>query len=189
MSVLNTIINELIQLLIPIVVSAIAAYVARKLVPAAISFINAQLDESQRAFIKATLEMAAHSTEAERIRVALSQGTFDALAYAIRVADDELNRYGIDLDQAAIKAGLLAELHKLRVFTDITDSGAGAGLSAALGTITPPTLPTAAPMVVTNSIQSVELGEGDTTSRGILPIPTDAPPQLVISQRKALMWL
>jgi len=187
MSVLNTIINELIQLLIPIVVSAIAAYVARKLVPAAISFINTRLDESQRAFIKATLEMAAHSTEAERIRVALSQGTFDALAYAIRVADDELNRYGIDLDQAAIKAGLLAELHKLRIFTDITDSGAG--LSAALGTIAAPTLPTAAPMVVTNSIQSVELGEGDTTSRGILPIPTDAPPQLVISQRKALMWL
>lgn len=167
MNLLSTIINTLIQLLIPIVVSAIVAYVARKLVPAAIAFIDARLDASQRAFIRATFEMAAHSTEAERIRVALAQGTFDALAYAIRVADDELNRYGIDLDQGAIRAGLLAELHKLRIFTDIEGGTAVETLASAVG-------------------QGADDGEG---TRGILPIPTDAPPQLVISQRKALMWL
>lgn len=166
MSVLNTIINELIQLLIPIVVSAIAAYVARKLVPGIIAFINARLDESQRAFIKATLEMAAHSTEAERIRVALAQGTFDALAYAIRVADDELNRYGIDLDQAAIKAGLLAELHKLRAFDDIEGVAVAVPIATAVD-------------------QSVDTGEG---ARGILPMATSAPGP-TLAHRRALMWL
>lgn len=165
MNLLSTIINTLIQLLIPIVVSAIVAYVARKLVPAAIAFIDARLDASQRAFIRATFEMAAHSTEAERIRVALAQGTFDALAYAIRVADDELNRYGIDLDQGAIKAGLLAELHKLRAFDDIEGV-----------TVATPIAP------------AVDQGTGE-GSRAILPMDASMPPSPTLAQRKALMWL
>jgi len=165
-NLLSTIINELIQLLIPIVVSAIAAYVARKLVPAAIAFVNARLDASERALVKATFEMAAHSTEAERIRTALAQGTFDALAYAIRVADDELNRYGVDLDQDTIRAGLLAELHKLRIFTDIEDSTSVAPIAAAVD-------------------QSVDTVDG---TRGILPMATSASGP-TLAQRKALMWL
>jgi len=182
-NLLSTIINELIQCLIPIVISAIAAYIARKLVPAAIAFVDARLDESQRRFIKDAFEMAAHSTEAERIRVALAQGTFDALAYAIRVADDELNRYGIDLDQGAIRAGLLAELHKLRVFTDVEGSAAG---GATVGTIAAPAL--AAAVAATTSIQHVELGEDGESTRGILPMQSESL-GLPISQRKALMWL
>ena len=165
MNLLTTIINELIQWLIPIVVSAIAAYVARKLVPAAIAFVDARLDESQRRFIKDAFEMAAHSTEAERIRVALAQGTFDALAYAIRIADDELNRYGIDLDQGAIRAGLLAELHKLRIFTDIEGDTEVSTIAAAVD-------------------QSA-----DESTRGILPVPSGPPLNLILAQRKALMWL
>lgn len=172
-TVLNTIINELIQLLIPIAVSAIAAYVARRLVPAITAFIAARLDASQRAFIRATLEMAAHSAEAERIRVALAQGTFDALAYAIRIADDELNRYGIDLDQDTIKAGLLAELHKLRAFDDIE------GITVA------PVDPAATTAQGQAAEALTDTGEG---ARGILPMATSVPGP-TLAQRRALMWL
>ena len=166
MTLLSTIVNALIQLLIPIVVSTVVAYVAKRLVPAITAFIAARLDASQRAFIKATLEMAAHSAEAERIRVALTQGTFDALAYAIRVADDELNRFGVDLDQDTIRAGLLAELHKLRAFDDIE----GVTMATAI-----------APAVD----QSADTGEG---TRSLLPMATSAPGP-TLAQRRALMWL
>lgn len=165
MTLLSTIVNALIQLLIPIVVSTVVAYVAKRLVPAIAAFIAARLDASQRAFIKATLEMAAHSAEAERIRVALAQGTFDALAYAIRIADDELNRFGVDLDQDTIRAGLLAELHKLRAFDDIEGDTEVSTIAAAV---------------------DQDAGEG---ARGILPMPTSEPPKPTLSQRKALMWL
>ena len=160
----SVIVNELIKLIIPALAALVIGYTIKTLKPMLTAFVDDHLDTSQQIAIRAAFEMATHSTEAMRIRAALSGMAFDALQTALKLADDELTRRGINLDTEAITAGLLAELHRLNMFTDTTKGMPTTGGDAG--------------MVETSM-------EGGTRS----VLAADIPPQPDASALKSLMWL
>jgi hypothetical protein len=110
----NTIINDVLQLIVPLIISGIIGYAAKVLVPAAKAFIEAHADERLRALIDKVVDTAVRGAEAARLRAALEGSAFDALERAVDAAEDMLLRYGITLDKAEMIAAIMAALHKVR---------------------------------------------------------------------------
>lgn len=110
----NIVINEVLKLIVPALITMIVGYAAKTLVPLAKEWLEVHASRQVRDIIERVLTDAVRGAEAERLRAALDGIALDVLDFAMKAAGDALLRYGIALDKAELKAGILAALLRIR---------------------------------------------------------------------------
>jgi hypothetical protein len=98
--------NEFLSLAVAFIILAIIGVVTLQVLPQVKSWLTAHLSQKERDLLDAIFAKIASAVEYERLKKAAEGAAFDALKYALFLADLYLKRYGIDLDEELILAML-----------------------------------------------------------------------------------
>ena len=108
---LSAFLDAMVKWGIPLVVAGIFTFIAAKVVPPVAAWVRANSTEAQRDAIDTIINQVIKTAEATRLKAKLESQAFDILKFALSLAEAELKKLGIDIDEDGIANLIRAELY------------------------------------------------------------------------------
>ncbi len=108
---LNLFLDAMVKWGIPIVITGIFAFIAAKVAPPVVAWVNANSTEAQRDNVHEIIAQVIRTAEATRLKLKLENTAFDILKFALKQADEQLKKANIDIDEDGIANLIRAQLY------------------------------------------------------------------------------